>query len=56
MAKRTNSDYVKLVSTANTGYYYITKINPKTATDKIEVKKYDPVTRKHETFKQAKLK
>ncbi|MBA44056.1 MAG: 50S ribosomal protein L33 [Magnetococcales bacterium] len=56
MAKRTNSQYIKLVSTADTGYYYTTKKNPKTATEKIELKKYDPVVRKHVTFKEAKLK
>jgi large subunit ribosomal protein L33 len=56
MAKRTNSDYIKLVSTAGTGYYYVTKINPKTATEKMELNKYDPVVRKHVPFKQAKLK
>ena len=56
MAKRTNSQYIKLVSTADTGYYYTTKKNPKTATEKIELKKYDPVVRKHVTFKETKLK
>lgn len=56
MAKRTNSQYIKLVSTADTGYYYTTKKNPKTATEKLELKKYDPVVRKHVAFKEAKLK
>ena len=56
MAKRTNSQYIKLVSTADTGFYYTTKKNPKTATEKIELKKYDPVVRKHVTFKETKLK
>lgn len=56
MAKRTNSQYIKLVSTADTGFYYTTKKNPKIATEKIELKKYDPVVRKHVTFKEAKLK
>ena len=56
MAKRTNSQYIKLVSSAETGYYYTTKKNPKTATGKIELKKYDPVARKHVVFKEAKMK
>ena len=56
MAKRTNSQYIKLVSTADTGYYYTTKKNPKTATEKLELKKYDPVVRKHVVFKEAKMK
>lgn len=56
MAKRTNSQYIKLVSTAGTGFYYTTKKNPRTATEKLEFRKYDPVARKHVTFKEAKLK
>jgi large subunit ribosomal protein L33 len=38
---------VKLVSTADTGYYYVTKKNPRNQTEKMEFKKYDPVARKH---------
>lgn len=56
MAKRTNSQYIKLVSTAGTGYYYTTKINPKTAEAKLEFRKYDPVIRQHVVFKEAKMK
>jgi large subunit ribosomal protein L33 len=47
---------VKLVSTADTGYYYVTKKNSRTMTDKMSVKKYDPVARKHVEFKEAKIK
>ena len=56
MAKRTNSQYIKLVSTADTGFFYVTKRNPKTATEKLELRKYDPVVRKHVAFKETKLK
>ena len=38
---------IKLVSTADTGYYYVTKKNPRTQTEKLEMRKYDPVARKH---------
>jgi len=55
MAKA-NSIQIKLVSTADTGYYYITRKNPRTMTDKMEVRKYDPVARKHVTFKEGKIK
>lgn len=55
MAK-TNSIQIKLVSTADTGYYYITRKNPRTLTDKMEVRKYDPVARKHVIFKEGKIK
>ena len=47
---------VKLVSTADTGYYYVTKKNSRTMTDKMSVRKYDPVARKHVDFKEAKIK
>ena len=47
---------VKLVSTADTGYFYTAKKNSRTMTDKITKKKYDPVVRKHVEFKEAKIK
>lgn len=47
---------IKLVSTANTGFYYVTKKNPRTATEKLEFRKYDPVARKHVLFKEARIK
>ena len=47
---------IKLVSTADTGFYYVTKKNPRTQTEKMEVRKYDPVVRKHVLFKEAKIK
>ncbi|MBT5263612.1 MAG: 50S ribosomal protein L33 [Rhodospirillaceae bacterium] len=47
---------IKLVSTADTGFYYVTKKNPRTLTEKLEFKKYDPVARKHVMFKEAKIK
>jgi large subunit ribosomal protein L33 len=47
---------IKLVSTADTGYYYVTKKNPRTQTEKMVVRKYDPVVRKHVEFKEGKIK
>ncbi|TXG83140.1 MAG: 50S ribosomal protein L33 [Sphingomonadales bacterium] len=47
---------IKLVSTADTGYYYVTKKNPRTQTEKLTFRKYDPVVRKHVDFKEAKIK
>jgi large subunit ribosomal protein L33 len=47
---------IKLVSTADTGFYYVTKKNTRTMTDKLSMKKYDPVVRKHVEFKEAKIK
>ncbi len=47
---------IKLVSTADTGYFYVTKKNPRTMTEKMVKRKYDPVVRKHVEFKEAKIK
>ncbi|HXA71748.1 MAG TPA: 50S ribosomal protein L33 [Stellaceae bacterium] len=55
MAK-TSSVLIKLVSTADTGFYYVTRKNPRTKTEKLELKKYDPIARKHVAFKESKIK
>ena len=47
---------VKLLSTADTGYYYVTKKNSRTMTEKLSMKKYDPVAKKHVEFKESKIK
>ncbi len=49
-------DKIKLVSSANTGHYYTTTKNKRTMTDKFEIKKFDPVVRKHVVYKEAKIK
>ena len=45
---------IKLVSTADTGFYYVTKKNPRNTTEKMVFRKYDPVVRKHVEFKESK--
>ena len=47
---------IKMVSTADTGYYYVAKKNPRTQTEKMEMRKYDPVVRKHVIFKEGRIK
>ena len=47
---------IKLVSTADTGYFYVTKKNPRTKPEKLELKKYDPRARKHVIFRESKIK
>jgi large subunit ribosomal protein L33 len=47
---------IKLVSSAGTGYYYVTKKNPRNMTEKLSLKKYDPVVRAHVDFKESKIK
>ncbi len=49
-------DKIKLVSSAGTGHYYTTTKNKRTMTEKLEMKKYDPVVRKHVIYKEAKIK
>ncbi len=51
MAKATNIK-IKLVSSADTGFYYVTKKNSRTMTDKLTKKKYDPVAKKHVEFRE----
>jgi large subunit ribosomal protein L33 len=47
---------IKLVSSAGTGYYYVTQKNARTKTEKFKFKKYDPVARKHVEFTESKIK
>lgn len=55
MAKPT-SIKIRLNSSADTGFFYVTKKNPRTQTEKLVLKKYDPVVRKHVEFKEGKIK
>lgn len=64
MAKKGATVKVKLVSTAGTGFYYVTKVNKKTKTEKLVKKKYDPRAKHpttgkagaHVDFKEDKVK
>jgi large subunit ribosomal protein L33 len=47
---------IKLQSTADTGFFYVTKKNARTKTEKMVLKKYDPVARKHVEFRETKIK
>ena len=49
-------DKIKLESSAGTGHFYTTTKNKRTMPDKMEIKKYDPVARKHVLYKETKLK
>ena len=54
--KKSKNLLVKLVSTAGTGYYLVKKRNPKTLTEKLSFRKYDPRVHKHVEFKEEKIK
>ena len=49
-------DKIKLVSSAGTGHFYTTTKNKRLHPEMMEVSKYDPVVRKHVTYKEAKIK
>ena len=55
MAKATTIK-IKLQSTADTGFFYVTKKNSRTMTEKMVKRKYDPIAKKHVDFKEAKIK
>ena len=55
MAKPTTVK-IRLVSSADTGFFYVTKKNPRNTTEKMTMRKYDPVVRKYVDFKEAKIK
>ncbi len=48
-------ELIRLVSTGDTGFFYTTTKNRKTTPDKLVLKKYDPVLRKHIDFKESKI-
>ncbi len=47
---------IRLRSTAGTGFYYTTTKNKRLHPEKMEVRKYDPMARKHVVFKETKIK
>lgn len=47
---------IRMVSTADTGFFYTTYKNKRNTPDKLEMKKYDPKARQHVLFKEAKIK
>ncbi len=47
---------IRMNSSAGTGHFYTTDKNKRTTPDKLEMKKYDPVARKHVLYKEGKIK
>ena len=45
-----------MVSSAETGHFYTTTKNKRTMPEKLEMKKFDPVVRKHVIYKESKIK
>ncbi len=49
-------DKIRLVSSAGTGHFYTTDKNKRNMPEKMEIKKFDPVVRRHVTYTEAKIK
>ena len=47
---------VKLLSSAGTGHFYVAMKNKRLHPGKMEVRKFDPVVRKHVAYKETKIK
>ena len=47
---------IKLESTAGTGHFYTTTKNKRNTPEKMLIKKFDPVARKHVDYKETRLK
>jgi large subunit ribosomal protein L33 len=47
---------IKLLSSADTGFFYVTRKNSRTMTEKLKMKKYDPIAKKHVEFVESKIK
>ena len=56
MAKKGVREKIRLVSTTETGHFYTTDKNKRNMPGKFEIKKFDPVVRKHVVYKEAKIK
>jgi len=52
MARNDKRPIVKLRSTAGTGFTYVTRKNKINTRERLELKKYDPVVRRHVTFRE----
>lgn len=55
-ASKGGREKIKLQSSAGTGHFYTTSKNKRTTPEKLEFMKYDPVARKHVTYKEVKLR
>ena len=51
-----NTAKIRMISSGDTGFFYVTKKNTRIMTEKFSIKKYDPVLRKHVEFKEGKIK
>ncbi|KAF5202940.1 50S ribosomal protein L33 [Thalictrum thalictroides] len=50
------SIFIRLVSAAGTGFFYVKRKNPRKMTEKLEFRKFDPRVNRHVLFTEAKMK
>ncbi|MBT5872215.1 MAG: 50S ribosomal protein L33 [Candidatus Latescibacteria bacterium] len=53
MAKNKNRAQIKLKSTEST-HMYLTKKNKRNTTGRLEIRKYDPILRKHVMYRESR--
>ena len=56
MAKKSTQlrPIIKLRSTAGTGYTYVTRKNRRNTPDRLVLRKFDPIVRRHVEFKETR--
>ncbi|MDE3722004.1 MULTISPECIES: 50S ribosomal protein L33 [Nocardiopsis] len=54
MARNELRPIIKLKSTAGTGYTYVTRKNRRNTPDRLTLRKYDPVVRRHVDFREER--
>jgi large subunit ribosomal protein L33 len=54
MAKNDKRPIIRLKSTEGTGFTYVTRKNKANTRERLELRKYDPVLRKHVIFKEER--
>ena len=54
MARNEIRPIVKLRSSAGTGYPYVTRKNRRNVPDRLRLKKYDPLIRRHVEFREER--
>ncbi|ETK30909.1 50S ribosomal protein L33 [Microbispora sp. ATCC PTA-5024] len=54
MARNELRPVVRLKSTAGTGFTYVTSKNRRSDPDRLTLRKYDPVVRRHVTFREER--
>ena len=47
---------IRMKSSAGTGHFYTTDKNKRSTPNKLEMKKYDPVARRHVIYREGKIK